>query len=107
MRSKAQVKGLPFQPILVAFPIAFLCGALVADLVGRLADWPTVWTTGAYLNVAAVVSGLVAAVPGLIDYLFVIPPNSSAKSRATWHMVVNVVALLAFVAAWAFRDLSS
>src|SRR5947209_4121297 len=107
MRSKAQFKGHPLHPMLIAFPIAFLCGSLVADLVGRACDWPTVWTTGAYLNLAAIVTGLGAAVPGLVDYFFAIPPNSSAKRRATWHMLVNVAALASFGIAWAFRDLST
>ena len=33
MRSKAQFKGHPLHPMLIAFPTAFLCGAFVADLV--------------------------------------------------------------------------
>src|SRR5262249_40361904 len=107
MKSKAHFKGHPLHPLLVAFPIAFLCGSFLADLVGLAGGWPSLWTTGAYLNLAAIVSGLVAAVPGLIDYLFVIPPNSSAKKRATWHMAVNVLALTAFGVSWAFRDWTS
>jgi nitrite reductase/ring-hydroxylating ferredoxin subunit len=54
-----------------------------------------------------VVSGLIAAVPGFIDYLYVIPPNSSAKQRAVQHMVVNVTALVLVAVGWAFRDWTS
>jgi len=90
--------------MLVAFPIAFLSGSFVADLVGRLGDWPSAWTMGASLNIAAILSGLVAGVPGLIDYFLIVPPNSSGKSRATYHMIVNVSALVCFAIAWAFRD---
>ena len=104
MRSKANFKGHPLHPILVAFPIAFLCGGLVFDLIGRLGSWPSVWKAGAYLSVAAIVSGLAAAVPGFIDYLYTVPPNSSARKRATYHMLVNVAALAAFALGWAFRD---
>jgi len=104
MRSKAQVKGHPIHPMLVAFPIAFLGGSFLFDLAGRLGDWASAWTTGAYLNIAALVSGLIAGVPGLIDYLFVVPPHSSGKTRATYHMIVNVSALVCFAAGWAFRD---
>ena len=67
----------------MAFPIAFLVGALVFDGAGRVGDWPTVWTTGAYLSLGAVLTGLVAAVPGLIDYFLAVPPDSSGKKRAT------------------------
>jgi nitrite reductase/ring-hydroxylating ferredoxin subunit/uncharacterized membrane protein len=104
MRSHIHVKGHPLHPILVAFPAAFIVGALLADAVGRLGDWPSVWTTGAYMSVAAVVTGLIAGVPGFIDYLYIIPPDSSAKQRATQHMVFNVSALAAFAIGWSFRD---
>jgi nitrite reductase/ring-hydroxylating ferredoxin subunit/uncharacterized membrane protein len=104
MRSTAQLNGHPLHPALIAFPVAFLYGALLADLAALVGDWPALWATGAFLSVAAVVSGLVAAVPGLIDYLYTVPPDSSAKNRATWHMVVNSTALAAFAVSWAFRD---
>jgi nitrite reductase/ring-hydroxylating ferredoxin subunit/uncharacterized membrane protein len=104
MRSHAHFKGHPLHPVLIVFPAAFTVGALVADVAGVAGGWPSVWATGAYLSAAAVVTGLVAAVPGVIDYLSVVPPDSSAKRRATRHMVVNDTALLAFAAGWAFRD---
>lgn len=107
MRSKATFLGHPLHPILIAFPIGFLVGGLLFDLAGWLLDVPSLWTTGAYLSVAAVASGLIAAVPGFIDYLYVIPPNSSGKKRGFQHMLVNVGALLAFVAGGAFRDWDS
>jgi nitrite reductase/ring-hydroxylating ferredoxin subunit/uncharacterized membrane protein len=88
-------------------PIAFLYGSVFFDLAGRLGGWPGAWTTGAYLSVAALVSGLVAAVPGLIDYFYVVPPASSGKRWATWHMAVNVSALAAFALGCAFRDWES
>ena len=104
MRSTAQVKGHPIHPMLIAFPMAFLFGALVFDLAGKLGGWRGAWTTGAYLSVAAVLSGLAAGVPGLLDYLYTVPPDSSAKKRATYHMLVNVGALAAFALGWLFRD---
>jgi len=104
MKSKAQVKGHPIHPMLVAFPIAFLVGALGFDLAGRLARWPGGWSTGAYLSLAAIISGLAAAVPGLVDSLHVVPPNSSGRARATQHMIVNTSALAAFAVGWAFRS---
>jgi nitrite reductase/ring-hydroxylating ferredoxin subunit/uncharacterized membrane protein len=104
MRSKAQFKGHPLHPMLVAFPIAFLYGSLVADIAGRLAEMPSLWVTGGYLSLAAIATGLTAAVPGLIDYSYVVPPKSSGKRRATKHMAVNVTAIASFAIAWLFRD---
>jgi nitrite reductase/ring-hydroxylating ferredoxin subunit/uncharacterized membrane protein len=107
MKSKAHVKGHPIHPMLVAFPIAFLVGSLGFDAAGRLWEWPAGWTTGAYLNLAAIATGLAAAVPGLIDYFSVVPPDSSAKTRATQHLLVNSSALTLFALAWVFRDRTS
>jgi nitrite reductase/ring-hydroxylating ferredoxin subunit/uncharacterized membrane protein len=107
MRSTAQFKSHPLHPMLVAFPVAFGVGAPAFDLAGTLAGWPTVWAAGAYLAAAAVASGLVAGVPGFIDYLYTVPPASSAKKRATWHMGVNLAALALIGLGWAFRDLDT
>jgi nitrite reductase/ring-hydroxylating ferredoxin subunit/uncharacterized membrane protein len=104
MRSRARLKNHPIHPILIPFPIAFGTGALVLDGVGRLGDWPTVWAAGAYLAVGAVATGLLAAVPGLIDFFAVVPPNSSAKKRGVYHMAVNVTALSLIALGTAFRD---
>lgn len=54
----------------MAFPIACGTAAPVADIVGVLGAWPTVWAAGAYLATAAVIGGFVAGVPGLIDWLW-------------------------------------
>lgn len=107
MRSAAQIKGHPLHPILVAFPIAFGTAAPVADIVGVLGAWPTVWAAGAYLATAAVIGGFVAGVPGLIDYLYTVPPSSSGSRRATWHLSVNLTALALIAAGWTGRDLAT
>ena len=104
MRSKANFQGHPIHPILIAFPIGFAFGALGFDVAGRLGNWPSVWSTGGYLSAAAVISGLVAAIPGLIDYFTVVPPGSSAKKRATYHMLVNVCSLVLIAGGWIFRN---
>jgi nitrite reductase/ring-hydroxylating ferredoxin subunit/uncharacterized membrane protein len=107
MRSTAQIKGHPIHPILIVFPIGFGVGAPVADLAGLLGGWPTLWASGAYLATAAVLGGLLAAVPGFIDYLYTVPSDSSASRRATWHLSVNVTALALIAAGWSFRDLTT
>jgi uncharacterized membrane protein/nitrite reductase/ring-hydroxylating ferredoxin subunit len=104
MRSKAHFKSHPIHPMLVAFPVAFLTAAPLLDLAGLWGGWPSVWTAGAFASVAVVVTGLAAAVPGVIDYLYVIPPDSSAKRRGTYHMLVNVTALVLVAACSFFRD---
>lgn len=103
MRSRASYKGHPVHPALIPFPFAFLYGAFLFDLAGRLAERPAWWTTGAHLALAGIATALVAAVPGFIDYLYTVPPESTGKRRATRHMLVNLSAIVLFAAAWWLR----
>ena len=50
MRSKASLKSHPIHPMLIAFPIGFSFGALGFDVAGRLGNWSTVWSAGAYFE---------------------------------------------------------
>jgi uncharacterized membrane protein/nitrite reductase/ring-hydroxylating ferredoxin subunit len=103
MKTFASIKGHPIHPMLIPFPIALLVSAFVADLVGVMNDRPGWWMAGSYLAIAGIISGLIAGIPGALDYLFSVPPNSSAKKRATYHMAVNVGTLALFFAAWLMR----
>jgi nitrite reductase/ring-hydroxylating ferredoxin subunit/uncharacterized membrane protein len=100
MRSKASYKGHPIHPGLITFPFAFLYGAFLFDLAGRVATRPVWWTVGAHLAVAGIVMALVAAIPGFIDYVYTVPPRSTGKQRATRHMLVNLSAVALFAIAW-------
>jgi len=103
MRSKAHFRGHPIHPALVHFPLAFLIGAFCFDLLGKLMARPVWWMTGARLAVLGIASALLAAVPGLIDYLFTVPPKSSGKRRATRHLLANLAAVALFADGWAIR----
>lgn len=104
MRSRAQFKGHPIHPAIIPFPFAFLTGALLFDLAGTFTAHPSLSETGAYLTIAGLAAGLIAAVPGVVDYLHSVPPGSSAKTRATRHAALNVSALVLFALAFATRD---
>ena len=103
MRSRANIKGHPIHPALIPFPFAFLVGGFAFDAAGVFMNRPAFWTTGAYLALAGVVTALVAAIPGFIDYFFTVPPNSSARSRATKHMLLMLTAVGVFALAWVLR----
>ena len=107
MRSKASYKGHPIHPALIPFPFAFLSGAFLFDLVGRLTDRAPWWNTGANLAAAGIAMALVAAVPGLIDYRYTVPPKSTGKKRATRHMLANLSAVALFAVAWWLRGSAS
>jgi nitrite reductase/ring-hydroxylating ferredoxin subunit/uncharacterized membrane protein len=103
MRSKAVALGHPIHPMLIPFPLAFLTGAALFDAAGWFFDIPSWWTTGGHLSVAGIATALAAAVPGLIDYVYTVPPRSTGKARATKHMLVNLSAVGLFGAAWWLR----
>jgi uncharacterized membrane protein/nitrite reductase/ring-hydroxylating ferredoxin subunit len=99
MRSAAHFRGHPIHPMLIPFPFAFLTGAFLFDVAGRATGNAAWWATGGYLAVLGVVAALIAAIPGFVDYLRTVPPNSSGKGRATKHMLLNLSAVILFVVA--------
>jgi nitrite reductase/ring-hydroxylating ferredoxin subunit/uncharacterized membrane protein len=96
MRSKAHIKSHPLHPILVAFPIAFFIGAFVFDSLSLIMHQQSFWQTGNYLAIAGIAAALVAAIPGIIDYLYTVPPKSSGKKRATQHGLINLINVFVF-----------
>jgi uncharacterized membrane protein/nitrite reductase/ring-hydroxylating ferredoxin subunit len=103
MKTFASIKSHSIHPILIPFPIAFLTATVVCDVAGwwsGVAGW---YRTGAWLSVAGIGTALVAAIPGFLDYLFSVPPNSSAQARATRHMMVNLTSVALFACAWFLR----
>jgi nitrite reductase/ring-hydroxylating ferredoxin subunit/uncharacterized membrane protein len=86
--------------MLIPFPFAFLTGAWgfrVAAVFSKNEDLKTV---SRYLVPTGLVAGLLAAVPGVVDYLGSVPPRSSAKQRATKHALFNVGSLTLFALSW-------
>src|SRR5919197_1757752 len=103
MRSAANIEGHPIHPMLVAFPAAYLFGSACVELWARATGRRRWFRTASHLNALGIASALAAAIPGLIDYVFAVPPKSSAKTRATDHMFANLSALAAFALARAGR----
>lgn len=103
MKSFAHVKGHPVHPALITFPFAFLPGALLFDAGGWWLGRPPWAITGFHLLQLGILSGLVAAVPGALDFYNRVPPNSSGRTRALRHGLLNVSAIAIFIVVWAIR----
>jgi nitrite reductase/ring-hydroxylating ferredoxin subunit/uncharacterized membrane protein len=103
VKSRVVVSGHPLHPMLVPFPFAFLTGAVLFDALGWTLARPSFWQTGSYLSIIGVAAGLLAALPGLVDFLTVVPPRSTGKTRALRHLLANSSALVLFFAAWLLR----
>jgi uncharacterized membrane protein/nitrite reductase/ring-hydroxylating ferredoxin subunit len=96
MKSKAHIKSHPLHPILIVFPIAFFIGAFVFDCLSLIIGNNAFWQTGYYLVFAGIAGALLAAIPGVIDYFYTVPPNSSGKKRAAKHGLINIVNVILF-----------
>ena len=90
--STARIAGHPIHPMLVPFPIAFLIGALLADLAFWNTRDPFWAVAGAWLVGAGVVGGALAALAGLTDFL---GSRRVRALRAAWiHFLGNATAIL-------------
>ncbi len=103
MKSKVHYKSHPLHPMLIAFPVSFFMGTLLFHITGWVLDKPGLLTTAYYLNIAGIGFGLLAAIPGLIDFIYTVPPKSSGKKRAAQHGIINVTMLLIFTSAFFYR----
>lgn len=103
MRSKASFKSHPLHPILIAFPIAFFTGTLLAHGAGWWLEMRGLLIVSYWLNAAGIAFALLAAIPGIIDYIYTLPPESSAKKRGAKHGITNIVMVGVFVAAFIYR----
>ena len=102
MQAKARLFGHPIHQMLIVFPLGLLGTSLLFDIL-HLASGGEHWALVAYYLIAAgILSGLVAAPFGLIDWL-AIPRGTRAKRIGLLHGGGNVVVLLLFVLSWLLR----
>jgi uncharacterized membrane protein len=102
MESKAKVAGHPVHPMLVTFPIGLLVTAIIFDII-HLASGESRWAEVSwYVIGAGLIGGLVAAVPGWIDW-FAIARNTRAKRIGLIHGLGNVAVLVLFAVSWLLR----
>jgi uncharacterized membrane protein len=90
--------------MLIPLPVACALIALVSDVVAA-ASGGTGWHFMGYvLTIGTWVTGLLAAVPGIADYLFVVPGRTQAKRHATIHLLLNLAVVGLFVASWLIKN---
>ena len=102
MKAKARLFGHPIHQMLIVFPLGLLATSLFFD-IAHLSSGNPPWATIAYYLIAVgIISGLIAAVFGLIDWL-AIPAGTRAKRIGLLHGGGNVVVVLLFVGSWLLR----
>lgn len=93
--------------MLVSFPIAFFTGSWLFDISGWFFEVTALVESSFWLQIAGVVFACLAAVPGFIDFMYTVPPNSSGKKRAAKHGILNTSVMLLFLAIWFYRQSES
>jgi len=96
MTSPANIREHPIHPMLVGFPIALWIFSLICDIFYHAGSQSEFWKSAAfYLMAAGIVTALLAAIPGFIDYLSI--TELRTKKIATTHMILNLVIVALFL----------
>lgn len=101
MESRAKLLGHSIHQMMIPLPVGLLVMAVLFDVLTLTTDWDL--STVSFWNiVAGIVTGLLAAVFGLVDWL-AIPAGTRAKRIGAVHGVGNVVLVLIFLGAVLLR----
>jgi uncharacterized membrane protein len=100
MESRARLLGHPIHPMLIVLPLGLFVSAFLFD-IGHIWTGRDTFTIVSFWNiVGGILSGLFAAIFGLIDWL-AIPDHTRAKRIGLLHGVGNVAVVVLFAAsAW-------
>ena len=102
MESRVKLAGHPVHQMLIVFPLGLLATAVAFDVLFLITDNP-LWTQAAFYMIGAgVVTGLAAAVPGVVDWL-AIPRGTRANRIGLIHGAGNVVVIALFGLSWFMR----
>ena len=103
MRSSARMAGHAIHPMLIAFPLGLLTTAVIFDVVYLATDKVSFAVAAAYAIGAGVIGGLIAAIPGWIDWMK-IPAGTRAKRIGLVHGAGNIVVTALFALSWFLRS---
>jgi uncharacterized membrane protein len=91
IRSRASIGGHPLHPVLVPFPLAFLTGAALTDIV-YWQSTETFWAQASFwLLAAGLAGGIAAALLGLIDFVSI--PRARQGPAGWVHLIGNPAVL--------------
>jgi uncharacterized membrane protein len=103
MESSAKAAGHPIHQQLIVFPLGLLATAVVFDVLRLITNNDDFAVASWYMIAAGVVSGLLAAVFGALDYLG-IPAGTRARRIGALHGSGNVVVVVLFAGSWFLRS---
>jgi uncharacterized membrane protein len=102
MESRAKLLGHPIHQQLIVFPLGLLGMAVIFDGIGYFTGDPN-WTRASFYMIGAgIVTGVLAAVFGLWDYIG-IPSGTRAKRIGAVHGIGNLLVVGLFLVSFAMR----
>jgi uncharacterized membrane protein len=102
MKNRARLLGHPIHPMLVVFPVGLFTTALIFDVLFLITRNPSFPTVTFYMIGAGILSALLSAIFGVIDWLG-LPPRSRSWSFGLGHGIGNVLVLMLFTLNWMLR----
>lgn len=102
MDARAKLLGHPIHQMLIVFPLGLLATSFFFDIAFLITRNSQLEVVAYWMIFAGVISALLAAVFGLIDWL-AIPSGTRAKTIGAWHGSGNVVVAALFAASWWLR----
>src|SRR5260370_30923957 len=94
MKTKASFRGEPGHPMFVHYPIALWTTSVITDLIFYFNRNTSLVLISKFLIAAGILGAILAAIPGLIDWIGITEPT--AKKTGNQHLVLNVFALALF-----------
>ena len=94
--------GHPIHQMLIVFPLGLLGGSVVFDVLAMVTGSTGLTAASYYMIAAGVISGLLAAPFGFVDWLG-IPKATRARSIGAIHGLGNVIVVVLFGASWLLR----
>ena|SRR5215831_19399319 len=105
MHSRATLLGHPVHQMLIVFPLGLLAMAVVFDLLAIGLNQPHWSEIGFWMIGAGIVTGLLAAPFGFVDWI-AIPSATRAKRVGAVHGLANFAVILLFAASWYLRRIA-
>jgi len=95
MASRASIARHPIHPALVTIPIGTFVFAFICDVAYHAGAHALFWKDAAFYSMAVgVISALVAAVPGFLDYATIV--DRGVRRIATTHMALNLTVVVLY-----------
>jgi len=102
MSTPASIARHPIHPILVGLPIGLWTFSVIADVIYALGWGGLNWKTVAFYCIGGgIVTALIAAVPGFIDFLSI--SDSRVWRVGVFHMAANLTAVVVYAVSFGLR----